>query len=148
MKLIWRGPQRWFSNYFIYCFSWRLKTTFLHFQVVSRDQNLTLPINDETIGKYYCHAETPGYASVTSRYIRPRNFVEARIGVLTAISRIFYRSAELQMTGIPKITSSASQGGVIGENVLINCAAISIPEAESVEWTYHNTVLDESKCKF
>ncbi len=74
MKLIWRGPQRWFSNYFIYCFSWRLKKTLLHFQVVSRDQNLTLPINDETIGKYYCHAETPGYASVTSRYVRPRNF--------------------------------------------------------------------------
>ena len=49
------------------------------------------------------------------------------------------------MTGRPKITSSESQAGVEGENVHINCAAISIPEAKRVVWTYHDSAIDDSK---
>ena len=49
------------------------------------------------------------------------------------------------MTGRPKITSSESQTGVEGENVHINCAAISIPEAKRVVWTYHDSAIDDSK---
>ena len=49
------------------------------------------------------------------------------------------------MTGRPKITSSESQAGVEGENVHINCAAISIPEAKRVVWTYHDSAIDDSE---
>ena len=49
------------------------------------------------------------------------------------------------MTGRPKISSSESQTGVEGENVNINCAAVVIPEYKSIVWTYHDSVLEDSK---
>ena len=73
------------------------------------------------VGTYYCHAETPGYSKITSR------------------------PAEVLMTGRPKIRSPQRQTGVEGENVHINCDAISIPEAKSITWTYHDSVLDDSE---
>jgi hypothetical protein len=57
----------------------------------------------------------------------------------------FFRPAEVLMTGRPKISSFQTQSGVEGENVHINCAATSIPEAKTIEWTYHGSVLDDSK---
>jgi len=35
------------------------------------------------------------------------------------------------------------QTGVVGENVHINCAAVSIPETEEVHWKYHGEVIDD-----
>ena len=49
------------------------------------------------------------------------------------------------MTGRPKISSSETQTGVEGENVNINCAAVVIPEYKSIVWTYHDSVLEDSK---
>jgi hypothetical protein len=98
-----------------------MKMLFLLFQAVSHEQNLTMTIEEATIGAYYCHAETPGYSRITSR------------------------PAEVLMTGRPKIFSSQSQTGVEGENVHINCAAISIPESKSIAWTFHGAILDDSE---
>ena len=52
------------------------------------------------------------------------------------------------MTGRPKISSSETQTGVEGENVNINCAAVVIPEYKSIVWTYHDSVLEDSKYSF
>ena len=74
---------------------------------MSHEQNITLNINEDSVGNYYCHAEAPGYTPITSR------------------------NAEVLMTGRPKISSSESQTGVEGENVNINCAAVVIPEYQT-----------------
>jgi hypothetical protein len=37
------------------------------------------------------------------------------------------------------------QTGVVGENVHINCAAISIPESKEVYWKYHGEAIDDGK---
>lgn len=92
-------------------------------QPISHEQNITVRIDDSTTGSYLCHAETPGYSHVTSN------------------------TAEVLMTGRPKITSSQRQTGVEGENVHINCAAIAIPKYKSISWTYHGSALDDSKRK-
>ena len=52
------------------------------------------------------------------------------------------------MTGRPKISSFQTQSGVEGENVHINCAATSIPEAKTIEWTYHGSVLDDTNTHY
>ena len=49
------------------------------------------------------------------------------------------------MTGRPKISSLPTSSGVVGENVHINCAAISIPEHKRIAWRYHGSELDDSK---
>ena len=36
-------------------------------QVISNRQNLTVPVSEDSIGTYYCHAEVPGYNTITSR---------------------------------------------------------------------------------
>ena len=43
------------------------------------------------------------------------------------------------------ITLTFLQTGVVGENVHINCAAISIPEAKEVYWKYHGEAIDDGK---
>ena len=48
-------------------------------------------------------------------------------------------------TGRPKISSLETQFGVEGENVHINCKAVVIPEAESIVWSYHDSILDDSE---
>ena len=88
---------------------------------MSHAQNMSVKIEDNSVGTYYCHAETPGYSRITSR------------------------PAEVLMTGRPKIRSPQRQSGVEGENVHINCDAIAIPEAKSITWTYHGSVLDDSE---
>ena len=55
------------------------------------------------------------------------------------------RPAEVLMTGRPKISSLPTSSGVVGENVHINCAAISIPEHKRIAWRYHGSELDDSK---
>jgi len=89
-------------------------------EVIHREQNITIRIDESTTGSYYCHGETLGYSTITSR------------------------PAEVLMTGRPKISSFPSQSGVVGENVHINCAAISIPEHKRVAWRYHGSELDDS----
>jgi hypothetical protein len=37
------------------------------------------------------------------------------------------------------------QTGVVGENVHINCAAISIPEAKEIHWRHHGAAIDDGK---
>merc|ERR1719323_321204 len=52
------------------------------------------------------------------------------------------------MTGRPKIRSPQRQTGVEGENVHINCDAISIPEAKSITWTYHDSAIDDTNSHY
>ena len=51
------------------------------------------------------------------------------------------------MSGPPKIISSSKQSGVVGENVHINCAAISVPQPEDGEiiWMYHENKISEGE---
>ena len=66
-----------------------MRTVFLfskhYFQIVSEDQNLTLTVNEDSVGTYLCQAETDGFAALTSR------------------------PAEVLMTGPPKITTLTVQ---------------------------------------
>ena len=47
--------------------------------------------------------------------------------------------------GPPQIVSSSKQSGVVGENVHINCAAITIPQPknEEIVWMYHESKISE-----
>ena len=35
--------------------------------MISERQNLTVPVTEDSIGTYYCHAEVSGYKTITSR---------------------------------------------------------------------------------
>ena len=51
----------------------------------------------------------------------------------------------LLFQGPPQIISSSKQSGVVGENVHINCAAITIPQPKNDEivWMYHESKISE-----
>ena len=93
-------------------------------QIISQNQNLTVSVTHDNVGTYFCHAEVPGYAPLTSS------------------------PAEILMTGKPNISSNPVQRGVVGDNVHLDCVAITIPPAEKIVWKYHGTQIDESKREF
>ena len=43
------------------------------------------------------------------------------------------------------IASPDEQTGVLGEDVAVDCAAVSVPEPTTVTWEYHGQRLDESE---
>lgn len=88
-------------------------------EIISEEQNLTLTVSEHTVGTYICQAETEGFDSLISKPV------------------------EVLMTGPPRINTLSVQTGVVGENVHINCAAISIPEAKEVHWRYHGEAIDD-----
>ena len=49
----------------------------------------------------------------------------------------------MSFLGPPKISSSPGQSGVVGENVHINCAAISVPEHNEIVWMRHGRKIKE-----
>ena len=53
----------------------------------------------------------------------------------------------MHLLGPPQITSSTKQSGVVGENVHINCAAITVPqpEADGIIWMYHESKISEGR---
>ena len=78
-----------------------------------------MPVTEVSIGTYYCHAEVAGYKTINSR------------------------PAEVLMTGQPKLFSSAAQSGVVGENVHINCAAVTVPQPDNIVWRHHQAIINE-----
>ena len=56
----------------------------------------------------------------------------------------------LLFQGPPQIISSSKQSGVVGENVHINCAAITIPQPKNDEivWMYHESKISEGTLIF
>ena len=56
-----------------------------------------------------------------------------------------YCNVILLFLGPPQIISSSKQSGVVGENVHINCAAITIPQPKNDEivWMYHESKISE-----
>ena len=49
------------------------------------------------------------------------------------------------ISGPPKISSSPAQSGVVGQNVHINCAAVTVPQPEEISWKYHEGLIDEGE---
>jgi hypothetical protein len=94
-------------------------------EVISDRQNMTVPVTENNLGTYYCHAEVSGYQTITS-----------------------LPGAEVLMTGPPKISSSPGQSGVVGENVHINCAAISVPEHNEIVWMRHGRKIKEDNTHY
>merc|ERR1719376_2078437 len=93
-------------------------------EIISQTQNLTVSVTDETVGTYFCHAEVSGYAAITSN------------------------PAEVLMTGKPNISSNPVQRGVVGDNVHIDCAAVTIPGPGKVVWRFHSTVIEENNSHY
>lgn len=90
-------------------------------QKISVDQNLSIRVQSNTVGDYYCHAQIPEFPPITSR------------------------AAEVLMNGPPRILSPETQYAIPGEDAHLNCASSSVPEPTRVEWSFHDAVLDESK---
>ena len=61
-----------------------------------------------------------------------------------------YCNVILLFQGPPQIISSSKQSGVVGENVHINCAAITIPQPKNDEivWMYHESKISEGTLIF
>lgn len=54
------------------------------------------------------------------------------------------------MTGPPRFTSATTQSGIVGENVHINCAAISVPQPQKgeIKWIFHETEINEDNSHY
>lgn len=87
---------------------------------ISVDQNLSIRVQSNTVGDYYCHAQIPEFPPITSR------------------------AAEVLMNGPPRILSPETQYAIPGEDAHLNCASSSVPEPTRVEWSFHDAVLDET----
>ncbi len=88
---------------------------------MSREQNYTLSLDDSTSGVYFCHASVSGFDSVVSR------------------------ACEVRANAPPSISSPTEQSGVLGSDVQLDCAAVSVPEPRDMHWTYHGQRLDDSQ---
>ena len=86
-------------------------------QIIGTRQNLTLELSPESVGVYFCHASSTGFAAVTSQ------------------------GADVLVNGPPRISSPDTQFGVVGLNVQINCASLSVPPPTRVEWLFHGKKL-------
>lgn len=81
-------------------------------QVVSTSPNLSITVNQDTIGRYFCKASVPGYADIIEQ-------------------------ATVYLKGAPTITSARRQFGTPGESVALECIAFSIPKARFVSWSFN-----------
>ena len=52
-------------------------------------------------------------------------------------------TATIYFAGPPKIFSSPAQSGVVGENVHINCAAVTVPQPDNIVWRHHQATINE-----
>nr|XP_022920904.1 irregular chiasm C-roughest protein-like [Onthophagus taurus] len=86
-------------------------------KVVSTSPNLTLRVDGETAGRYYCKAHVPGFPEVGAE-------------------------ASIYLKGPPSIISHRTQFGVEGDNVRVECTAFSIPAPEKVVWTFNGREID------
>ena len=113
-----------------------------------------MPVTEDSIGTYYCHAEVAGYKTINSRpaevlmtgktlkylYIYAKEYFSSRSNIFTFIATICF-------AGPPKIFSSPAQSGVVGENVHINCAAVTVPQPDNIVWRHHQATINEGNIK-
>ena len=112
-----------------------------------------MPVTEDSIGTYYCHAEVAGYKTINSRpaevlmtgktskylYI----YVKKSGSYLSSRSDVCTFTATIYFAGPPKIFSSPAQSGVVGENVHINCAAVTVPQPDNIVWRHHQATINE-----
>ena len=100
----------YYTHTHINCHSVRL-------QVVGTSANLTLDVDTDTAGRYYCKASVMGFPEVGAE-------------------------ASVYLKGPPTIISHKTQFGIQGDNVRLECVAFSIPKPEHVTWTYKGNEVD------
>jgi hypothetical protein len=86
-------------------------------KVVGTSANLTLDVDSDTAGRYYCKASVMGFPEVGAE-------------------------ASVYLKGPPTIISHRTQFGIQGDNVRLECVAFSIPKPEHVTWTYNGNEVD------
>lgn len=86
-------------------------------KVVGTSANLTLDVDADTAGRYYCKASVMGFPEVGAE-------------------------ASVFLKGPPTIISHRTQFGIQGDNVRLECVAFSIPKPEHVTWTYNGNEVD------
>lgn len=84
---------------------------------ISTSPNLTLHVDEETSGKYFCTAHVPGFPEIGAE-------------------------AFVYLKGPPSIVSHKTQFGIEGDNVRVECTAFSIPAPERVIWTFNGREVD------
>ena len=88
-------------------------------RLVGSAANLSLIVNENTIGEYICKTNVPGYTEVKA-------------------------SAHIFMKGPPEIRqSSRIQHATEGASGKIVCEAFTVPAAEIVEWTFKGQILSD-----
>nr|CAD7439490.1 unnamed protein product [Timema bartmani] len=80
-------------------------------KVVGTSVNLTLEVDPDTAGRYYCKASVMGFPEIGAE-------------------------ATIYLKGPPTIISHRTQFGIQGDNVRLECVAFSIPRPDHVMWTY------------
>ncbi|KAJ8920019.1 hypothetical protein NQ315_006550 [Exocentrus adspersus] len=86
-------------------------------KVVSSSPNLTLRVDQNTAGRYFCKARVPGFQEIGA-------------------------DATIYLKGPPSIVSHRTQFGIEGDNVRVECTAYSIPAPERVVWTFNGREVD------
>lgn len=85
--------------------------------MVHNNANLTLRVDKETDGKYFCKAHVPGFPDIGAE-------------------------ATIYLKGPPSIVSHRTQFGIEGDNVRVECTVYSIPPPERVVWTFNGHEVD------
>ncbi|XP_073987777.1 irregular chiasm C-roughest protein-like isoform X2 [Rhodnius prolixus] len=80
-------------------------------RVVGASANLSLVVNQETSGRYYCKASVMGFPEIGAE-------------------------ATVYMKGPPSIISHRTQFGIPGDNVRVECTAYAVPPAIKVLWSF------------
>lgn len=83
-----------------------------HPKVVGTKKKLKLTVSSDTAGRYFCKANVPGFPEIKS-------------------------AADVFLKQQPKISSNRQQYGMVGDTTQLECAAISIPRARHISWSFH-----------
>ncbi|XP_045457290.1 irregular chiasm C-roughest protein-like [Melitaea cinxia] len=82
-----------------------------------KNSNLTVTINKQTAGQYWCRASVDGYQDIEA-------------------------PAMVYVKGPPKIMSNKTQYGVEGGSVHIECLSFSVPKPDLVIWNFAGNEID------
>jgi hypothetical protein len=88
-----------------------------HKRIINNSPNLTLRVDQETAGRYFCKAHVPGFPEIGA-------------------------DATIYLKGPPSIVSHRTQFGFEGDNVRVECTIFSIPPPERIVWTFNGREVD------
>ncbi|KYB28679.1 irregular chiasm C-roughest protein isoform X2 [Tribolium castaneum] len=88
-----------------------------HKRIIHNSPNLTLRVDQETAGRYFCKAHVPGFPEIGA-------------------------DATIYLKGPPSIVSHRTQFGIEGDNVRVECTIFSIPLPERIVWTFNGREID------